>query len=367
MTGKETSTLAKAANCILFSFVNVEACPLNISPTASSTAQMALGDALAVVLLQEKGFTAKDFALRHPGGALGRKLLTTVGDVMRKVPENIPIILPSCTLFEAMIKMTELSSNTALVDCSGDKSLLLRPPSMPPAPADHSDTGVLTISRPSSMVPKTPLSQSEKNALALPVPSNATPNSIGVSSSHSGRSSSKKDASRAAAAALSAKVWNMATPTTNALDHCTLRTASTGSYGNGRQDSFALPPSAATQMLVEGKQNTITNGEVASVQQTSPSTYGVLTNGDLQTAITRLQSSSNAVNIGAVLVRDVMARNPKSIRIGSLAADAGDIILASQCDNESVDCLHTLLVIDNVTSQVVGIVAIADLVAAKLV
>eukprot|EP00743_Colponemidia_sp_Colp-15_P019612 GILK01025067.1.p1 GENE.GILK01025067.1~~GILK01025067.1.p1 ORF type:complete len:188 (-),score=18.93 GILK01025067.1:79-558(-) len=159
----------------------------------------------------------------------------------------------------------------------------------------------------------------------------------------------------------------MATPTTNALDHCTLRTASTGSYGNGRQDSFALPPSAATQMLVvEGKQNTVTDGEVASVQQTA-STYGVLTNGDLQAAIARLQSSSNGVNIGALLVRDVMARNPKSIRIGSLAADAGDIILANQCDNESVDCRHTLLVIDNVTSQVVGIVAIADLVAAKLV
>ena len=83
MTGKPQSSLARHADVVLDSGVEKEACPLNLAPTASTTVQMALGDALAVALLDARGFRAEDFARSHPGGALGRRLLTTVADVMR--------------------------------------------------------------------------------------------------------------------------------------------------------------------------------------------------------------------------------------------------------------------------------------------
>ena len=84
MTGGLESTLARHADIVLDSGVTKEACPLNLAPTASTTAQLALGDALAVALLDARGFRTEDFARSHPGGALGRKLLTHVSDVMRK-------------------------------------------------------------------------------------------------------------------------------------------------------------------------------------------------------------------------------------------------------------------------------------------
>jgi arabinose-5-phosphate isomerase len=83
MTGNLKSTLARHADIVLDSGVEKEACPLNLAPTASTTAQLALGDALAVALLDARGFKTEDFARSHPGGALGRKLLTHLGDVMR--------------------------------------------------------------------------------------------------------------------------------------------------------------------------------------------------------------------------------------------------------------------------------------------
>lgn len=83
MTGRRDSTLAQYADITLECAVEKEACPLNLAPTASSTAQMAMGDALAVALLDARGFKAEDFARSHPGGTLGRKLLTLVRDVMR--------------------------------------------------------------------------------------------------------------------------------------------------------------------------------------------------------------------------------------------------------------------------------------------
>ena len=84
MTGNGKSTLARHADLVLDSGVEKEACPLNLAPTASTTAQLALGDALAVALLDARGFKSEDFARSHPGGALGRKLLTHLADVMRK-------------------------------------------------------------------------------------------------------------------------------------------------------------------------------------------------------------------------------------------------------------------------------------------
>src|SRR3954465_6990817 len=83
MTGNPNSTLGRHADVVLDSGVEKEACPLQLAPTASTTAQLALGDALAVALLDARGFKTEDFARSHPGGALGRKLLTHLSDVMR--------------------------------------------------------------------------------------------------------------------------------------------------------------------------------------------------------------------------------------------------------------------------------------------
>jgi len=96
MTGQAGSTLARHADIVLSSAVNEEACPLNLAPTASTTAQMALGDALAVALLDARGFREEDFARSHPGGALGRKLLMHVHDLMRS-GDAVPRVPPGAS------------------------------------------------------------------------------------------------------------------------------------------------------------------------------------------------------------------------------------------------------------------------------
>jgi len=105
MTGRADSTLARHADIVLDSGVDKEACPLNLAPTASTTAQIALGDALAVTLLDARGFGADDFARSHPGGALGRKLLTHVSDVMRTGSE-VPRVGPQANVSELMRAMS---------------------------------------------------------------------------------------------------------------------------------------------------------------------------------------------------------------------------------------------------------------------
>jgi len=105
MTGKPESTLARHADIVLSSAVDQEACPLNLAPTASTTAQMALGDALAVALLDARGFREEDFARSHPGGSLGRKLLTHVRDVMRS-GDAVPRVPPEMPLVDMMREMT---------------------------------------------------------------------------------------------------------------------------------------------------------------------------------------------------------------------------------------------------------------------
>jgi arabinose-5-phosphate isomerase len=102
MTSKPDSTLARHAHVVLLCAVAQEACPLNLAPTASTTAQMALGDALAVALLDARGFREEDFARSHPGGALGRKLLIHVRDLMRGGDE-VPRVAPH-TSFTAMLR-----------------------------------------------------------------------------------------------------------------------------------------------------------------------------------------------------------------------------------------------------------------------
>ena len=106
MTGGAQSTLARHADIVLDSSVDKEACPLNLAPTASTTAQMALGDALAVALLDARGFKAEDFARSHPGGSLGRRLLTHVADVMRK-DDAVPRVLPTDTFSALMREMSD--------------------------------------------------------------------------------------------------------------------------------------------------------------------------------------------------------------------------------------------------------------------
>ena len=105
MTGNARSSLALEADVHLYAGAEKEACPLNLAPTASTTAALALGDALAVALMHEKGFTRDEFARSHPGGALGRKLLTHVRDVMR-AGEQAPRVPRTATLMEAMLEMT---------------------------------------------------------------------------------------------------------------------------------------------------------------------------------------------------------------------------------------------------------------------
>lgn len=119
MTGREQSSLARHADFVLDSRVEQEACPLNLAPTASTTAQIALGDALAVALLDARGFRAEDFARSHPGGALGRKLLTLVKDLMRG-GDALPRVTAELSLLEMMRVMSAKGLGCAiLVDDAG--------------------------------------------------------------------------------------------------------------------------------------------------------------------------------------------------------------------------------------------------------
>ena len=118
ITGNPQSTLAQYASCVLDSGVEKEACPLNLAPTASTTAQLALGDALAVAVLDARGFKPDDFARSHPGGTLGRRLLTHVTDVMRS-GDAVAAVLPDASLTELMREMSQKGLGaTAIVDAS---------------------------------------------------------------------------------------------------------------------------------------------------------------------------------------------------------------------------------------------------------
>ena len=119
MTGRQESTMGQHADLWLDSGVDKEACPLNLAPTASTTAQMALGDALALALLDARGFRAEDFARSHPGGALGRKLLTHVVDVMRS-GEDVPKVAPEASFSDLMREMSAKGLGAAaVVDTNG--------------------------------------------------------------------------------------------------------------------------------------------------------------------------------------------------------------------------------------------------------
>ncbi len=116
MTGKAQSTLAREANFNIDVAVEKEACPLGLAPTSSTTVALVMGDALAVALLETRGFTEEDFALSHPGGSLGRRLLLHVSDIMHSNDE-IPRVTEDASLSEALLEMTRKNMGmTAIVD-----------------------------------------------------------------------------------------------------------------------------------------------------------------------------------------------------------------------------------------------------------
>lgn len=122
LTGNPASTLGREADIHLNSGVDQEACPLNLAPTASTTAALALGDALAVATLFARGFTAEDFARTHPGGTLGRRLLVHVRDIMH-VGDALPVVGAGASLKEALLEMTRKGLGmTAVID--SDRRLL---------------------------------------------------------------------------------------------------------------------------------------------------------------------------------------------------------------------------------------------------
>jgi arabinose-5-phosphate isomerase len=120
ITGERTSTLGRAADATLDASVSEEACPHDLAPTTSTTAALALGDALAVALLEHKGFRREDFARLHPGGALGRKLLTTVADVMES--EHLPVLPVTATMRDAIVPLAERRGLVVLSERPGTVS-----------------------------------------------------------------------------------------------------------------------------------------------------------------------------------------------------------------------------------------------------
>ena len=120
MAGKPESTLARAGDVFLDISVKEEACPLQLAPTASTTATLAMGDALAVALLLQRGFREEDFALYHPGGALGKRLLLRVEDLMH-IGEAIPLVTPETALKDALYEITSKKLGlTGVVDADGN-------------------------------------------------------------------------------------------------------------------------------------------------------------------------------------------------------------------------------------------------------
>jgi arabinose-5-phosphate isomerase len=114
ITGNDSSSLARASDVSLDAWVKEEACPHDLAPTTSTTAALAIGDALAVALLEEKGFRREDFARIHPGGALGRKLLTLVSEIM--VTDKLPVLSPDDTMRTAVVLLAERRGIAIAID-----------------------------------------------------------------------------------------------------------------------------------------------------------------------------------------------------------------------------------------------------------
>ena len=114
MVGNTESSLARYSDIVLNVAVKREACPLNLAPTASTTAMLAMGDALAIALLDQRGFKEEDFAFYHPGGTLGKRLILKVGDIMRKGKGN-PVVKEDTKVKAVLLKITEARAGSASV------------------------------------------------------------------------------------------------------------------------------------------------------------------------------------------------------------------------------------------------------------
>lgn len=123
LTGNPGSTLARAADINLDVSIHKEACPMGLTPTSSTTASLAMGDALAIAVLQARGFTEEDFALSHPGGNLGRRLLLRVSDIMH-TGDAVPLVPISCSLNDTLLEMTKKGLGMAGVIDPENKQLL---------------------------------------------------------------------------------------------------------------------------------------------------------------------------------------------------------------------------------------------------
>lgn len=119
LTGNSQSSIAKNATINIDISIEKEACPLGLAPTSSTTASLVMGDALAIALLEKRGFTANDFALYHPGGALGRRLLLRVDDLLH-CDSQLPKVLPTCKIDQALLEITQKRLGmTTVVDDNG--------------------------------------------------------------------------------------------------------------------------------------------------------------------------------------------------------------------------------------------------------
>jgi arabinose-5-phosphate isomerase len=118
MTGNPDSSLGKAADAHLNTGVEKEACPLDLAPTSSTTTALVMGDALAVALLEARGFTAEDFAFSHPGGSLGRRLLLKVEDIMH-AEAQIPVVAPDTPMAEALLVVTSKGLGMTTIQQNG--------------------------------------------------------------------------------------------------------------------------------------------------------------------------------------------------------------------------------------------------------
>lgn len=147
ITGRPDSTLGQAADICLQVDVAQEACPLNLAPTSSTTAMLALGDALAMVLLEARGFQAGDFARFHPGGTLGRVLLHRVKQIMRKA-SKMAVVSPDDSVLDALRRMTERRTGAAaVVDIDGKLSGVFTHGDLARHYQTHPDVGSLPVGR----------------------------------------------------------------------------------------------------------------------------------------------------------------------------------------------------------------------------
>jgi KpsF/GutQ family protein len=145
VTGRPDSTLGQAADVVLDVAVSQEACPLNLAPTSSTTAMLALGDALAMVLLEARGFQQDDFARFHPGGSLGRVLLTRVNQIMRKATQ-LAVASPEATVLEVLKKMTKCRTGAAaIIDADGHLAGVFTHGDLARHYQKHADLGALPV------------------------------------------------------------------------------------------------------------------------------------------------------------------------------------------------------------------------------